>query len=660
MPKVLPMTRAHSLPCRRSCGRWLALLLVPFAAVARPPAKDTGLDACPTALELVFTGLGDTPAVPLDVPVCMGKGDAAAKREFAFDRSDAPRGQVIASALLTRKGDAYALVLSVGPEQRSARGLAMAAAAAVLTREGAGTGAPVRVQLKPLSEPYIGLDLTHANPRELAINLAKLKHIEIAGTDRIAEAPLSSFYLPAVPLRSVLQVIAGGAGLELRPKGDNGFEFGAPRNAAAIEAERTRITALRESGDKAALRASLLKIIALGSDTTAAGWEPFLAGDLDELAALAEEDENWSDAEKYRKLQLRQIESRPDLSRTFLPVTLAYLAGLRQRQGDKAGAADFDRRARAAANTLADSHVAVQAMTVAILGSGELAAGDLAAAATDSERACALIASTGNADMDALWRVARLAGDLGNHYADAKQFDAAHVHMERNFALHQRIFGVDAPEIDVYRTALMFNAVHRRNRALAATYQEQQIAVSERRSDPVSSDYVIALVYFTPYLVQQRRLDDATRRWRQVVDLRERYFGKNHEQVVLGLRQLALLHRLNARDADALTLRKRADAITPVADASGEDDARVRLALEFDLGLQLRAMYEAALLQRDPATAPDLAYAELVERRGIVALEVEEDAVPYLREALDLRERLQGKEHADTQRTRTLLQTASL
>lgn len=658
------MSRALLRPDCRSRFRWLVLLIVPLAAVARPPAPDTGLHACPVALELVFTGLGDTPSVPLDVQVCMGQGDAAVTRDFTFDRADAPQGQMLASALLTRKGDAYDLVLSVGPEQRSARGLTMAAPgasgpAAVLTREGAGAGALVRVQLKRLSDPYVGLDLTDANPRRLAIDLGKLKQIEIAHAERIAETPLSSFYLPAVSLRSVLQIIASGAGLEVRPTGGNGFEFGRSRNAAAIEAERERIQSLRGSADKAALRASLLKIVALGSDPKAEGWEPFLLDDLDELAVLAEEDEKWADAEKFRKQLLQQVESRPDLPRTYVSVTLAHLAGLRQRQGDKAGAADFSERARAAVKTLADGDAAVQAMAVAILGSNALAAGDLDAAVADSERACALIASAGASGIDALWRVARLAGDIGNHYADAGKFDAAHLHMERNFALHQRIFGADAPEVDVFRSALMFNALHRKDRALAATYQEQQIAVSERRSDPVSSDYAIALVYLTPYLVQQRRLDDATRRWRQVVDLRVRHFGPDHEQVVHGLRQLALLQRLNGRDAEATATRRRADAITPAEAATGEGDARVRLALESELGYQLRAMYDAALLQRDRTKAPDLAYARLVEQRGIVALDVEENAVPYLREALDLRERLQGKEHADTQRTRALLQTAA-
>lgn len=656
------MSRALLLPDCRSRWRWLVLLIVPLAAVARPPAPDIGLDACPVALELTFTGLGDTPAVPLDVQVCMGKGDAVVTRDFTFDRADAPRGQMSALARLTRKGDAYDLVLSVGPEQRSAPGLTLAApgtpnSPAELTRDGAGAGAPVRVQLKQLSEPYVGLDLTDANPRRLAIDLGKLKQIGIVHPERIAETPPSSFYLQAVPLRSVLQIIAGGAGLEVRSTGDNGFEFGTSRNATAIAAERERIQALRGGDDQAALRASLLKIVALGSDPKAEGWEPFLLDDLDELAALAEEDEKWAEAEKFRKQLLQQVETRPDLPRSYVSVTLAHLAGLRRRQGDKAGAADFSQRARAAVKALADSEAAVRAMALAILGSDELAAGDLDAAVADSERACALIATVSAAGIDALWRVARLAGDIGNHYADAGEFDAAHVHMERNFALHQRIFGADAPEIDVYRSTLMFNALHRKDRALAATYQERQIAVSEQRSDPASSDYAIALVYLTPYLVQQWRLDEAARRWQQVVDLRVRYFGPNHEQVVRGLRQLALLQRLNGRDAEATATRQHADAITPVAAASGEHDARIRLALESELGYHLAAMYDAALLQRGRAKAPDLAYAQFVEQRGIVALDGEENAVPYLREALELRERLQGKEHADTQRTRALLQT---
>lgn len=658
------MSRVLLLPDYRARLRWLVLLLVPLAAVARPPAPDTGLDACPVALELTFTGLGDTPAVPLDVQVCMGPGDAVVTREFAVDRADAPQGEVPASAQLTRKGDAYDLVLEVGPEQRSARGLVLAAPdapvpAVVLTRESTGAAPPVRVQLKRLSEPYVGLDLTDANPRRLALDLGKLKQIEIAHAELVGETPPSSFYLSAVPLRSVLQIIASGAGLELRPRGENGFEFGTSRNAAAIDAERERIQGLRGGDDKAALRASLLKIVALGSDPKAEGWEPLLLDDFDELAVLAGEEGKWPDAEKFRRRQLRQIESRPDLPATYLPVTLAHLADLRQRQGDKSGAADFSERARAALRTPANSDAAEQATVLAILGAGELAAGDLGAAVADSERACALIATAGDAGIDALWRVARLAVNIGNHYADADQPDLAHVHLERNFELQQRILGADAPEVDVYRSGLMFNALRRNDRALAAKYQEQQIAVSERRSDPVSSDYAVALVYLTPYLVQQRRLDEATRRWQQVVDLRVRYFGPNHEQVVRGLRELALLQRLNRRDAAAAATRQRADAVTPAATASGEDDARMRLSLESELGYHLRAMYDAALLQHDRAKAPDLDYAQLVEQRGIVALDVDENAVPYLRTALDLRERLQGKDHADTQRTRALLRTAA-
>jgi tetratricopeptide (TPR) repeat protein/tRNA A-37 threonylcarbamoyl transferase component Bud32 len=130
----------------------------------------------------------------------------------------------------------------------------------------------------------------------------------------------------------------------------------------------------------------------------------------------------------------------------------------------------------------------------------------------------------------------------------------AREHQERAFALRQRAYGAESPEVAIALNNLGIAVMRQRKNDEAATYFERALAMQERLLGPTHPDLTLPLSNLSGVRCDQGRLEEALGYDERSLGILEQSFGSDHPRVGLQLTNLCStkeqLHRYEAAVAD--------------------------------------------------------------------------------------------------------------
>src|SRR6185437_11191325 len=105
---------------------------------------------------------------------------------------------------------------------------------------------------------------------------------------------------------------------------------------------------------------------------------------------------------------------------------------------------------------------------------------------------------------------------LANTLEAGKRYAVAEAHYQRVLNYNEERYGAESRKTDEARDDVIYNALWQKKTDRIAEYAARQIELSEKRENPVSDHYALALVTLVPIRARQHNLADLIALWQHV------------------------------------------------------------------------------------------------------------------------------------------------
>lgn len=466
-----------------------------------------------------------------------------------------------------------------------------------------GSGPTLSVSIKRLADQsYAGLQVDNVPSDQLLRELIRVKHLRVLHAEHVTSARIS-FHFQCVPVRSIIELIAQTSGAQARQDAHGRFDILAIKNGTAIEDLRTQALSQEGAADRAKLRATLQRIIALAQPGGAGEVQADVTDEYAELGAAAMEDKLYAEAEKHYRDELAYVAHRVGKDDPRYALVLANVADARAYEDDFAGSQKLYTQALA----LMEKHPGPATLpnSVAVietLASGALVNDHFADAETLTARAYARLQSPHSGDWvaphleHAREIASELEEDFGSRLIDKHDLVAAGPHYERALKLKEQLYGAGSDKVDDARRRVVFNLLLQKKIADAANFSRQQLAASDKRGDHTSDAYISALYRLLAIEANYGNPANVIPLWQRMIAARSAVLGEHDAQVVEALRDLGVLYRLDMRPADAVAVEQRVAAIHPTPTdvaALKKLDETTKIAMGYDPAVLVLCDYVA-------------------------------------------------------------------
>ena len=569
------------IPSVRGLLCFFALSLVSVTAAApatapTAPAHSMQVFACDRIFLLHIDGLppaGDTEFDP-DVPTC-GLGatkDLKAKDFDEYDELDYLNARQlypsISSTLRDGKLDVH-LELPIDKNKFIYEASAVATDTKALRLEPVGDaqGPELLLSVGAVHDKVdrIGLKVINTPANQLLSEMTRVKHLRIVHPEGMTTNRVT-FNMDAVPVSFVMELLSDISELPIKSVGDKGYVIVLSEpspNHDAIKKLRKEASTYREADDKVGLRTTLKQIFQLAKPAPGKKAREPVDDLFAEYALLVIDDANTPHTQPAYLGQISQLESDlgplDDWDATSL-ATVDAEDGTRKKQIDELALALLERYPN-------DKRLPESVVVMTDLETSAIFEEQLDDAERLSRRIDARLSDAKRSHWDeshlreALHSAAKAEQYLANTLENSKRYAVAEVHYQRLLNYNEARYGADSRKADVARDDVIYNAMWQKKNDRAAEYAARQIALSEKRSNPVSDHYALALVTLVPIRARQHDLAGLIPLWLHVIDLRRRVRGDNSAPVVAGLKTLAALYRSNAQPTEAAAVDRQIAAI---------------------------------------------------------------------------------------------------